>query len=186
METKTHLDDLVGPTDILTGYPDLTSANVLAMETKTHLDDLIGPTNIGVNYGSLTQANVNAMVLKSHLDDISNNPVNVNVNTNYSSSGTPPPLNIPIRRFASGVENFSGGLAYVHQGEVLMNLSRGTNVIPANKVSASKGAFGLSSASGGNDKTMNITVQLDSRNMMQALGVRMGKEVRIQGNYRNG
>src|SRR6266581_2081261 len=186
METKTHLDDLVGPTDILTGYPDLTSANVLAMETKTHLDDLIGPTNIGVNYGSLTQANVNAMVLKSHLDDISNNPVNVNVNTNYSSSGTPPPLNIPIRRFASGVENFSGGMAFVHQGEVLMNLSRGTNVIPANKVSTGKGAFGLSSARGGNDKTMNITVQLDSRNMMQALGVRMGKEVRIQGNYRNG
>jgi hypothetical protein len=34
--------------------------------------------------------------------------------------------------FARGVENFSGGLAYVHQGEVLANLPRGTDVIPKN------------------------------------------------------
>jgi hypothetical protein len=33
--------------------------------------------------------------------------------------------------FAGGVENFGGGLAYVHGGEVLMNLSKGTSVIPA-------------------------------------------------------
>ena len=36
--------------------------------------------------------------------------------------------------FAGGVENFQGGLAYVHQGELLVNLPKGTDVIPANKV----------------------------------------------------
>lgn len=35
----------------------------------------------------------------------------------------------PIKGFASGVTNFQGGLAYVHQGEVLTNLPRGTNVV---------------------------------------------------------
>lgn len=39
-----------------------------------------------------------------------------------------------IPGFSSGVENFSGGLAYVHQGEVLTNLAPGTSVIPASKV----------------------------------------------------
>lgn len=33
--------------------------------------------------------------------------------------------------FASGIANFAGGLAYVHRGELLMNLPPGTSVIPA-------------------------------------------------------
>jgi hypothetical protein len=36
----------------------------------------------------------------------------------------------PIPGFASGVENFEGGLAKVHGGEVLANLPRGTSVFP--------------------------------------------------------
>lgn len=36
--------------------------------------------------------------------------------------------------FAGGVENFEGGLAYVHQGEMLVNLPKGTDVIPNNRV----------------------------------------------------
>ena len=36
-----------------------------------------------------------------------------------------------IPGFAGGVQNFSGGLAKVHEGEVITNLPRGTNVIPA-------------------------------------------------------
>lgn len=44
-----------------------------------------------------------------------------------------------IPGFANGVENFGGGLAYVHQGEVLMNLSKGTSVIPAHAVGAMGG-----------------------------------------------
>lgn len=39
-----------------------------------------------------------------------------------------------IPGFATGVENFSGGLAYVHQGELLTNLPPGTNVIPKQEV----------------------------------------------------
>lgn len=45
-----------------------------------------------------------------------------------------------IPGFSSGVENFSGGLAYVHAGEVLTNLAPGTSVIPASKVGAMGGA----------------------------------------------
>lgn len=41
-----------------------------------------------------------------------------------------------IPGFSSGVTNFSGGLAYVHAGEMLTNLAPGTNVIPAHTVSA--------------------------------------------------
>lgn len=41
---------------------------------------------------------------------------------------------LPIPGFSSGVSNFSGGLAYVHQGEVLANLAPGTDVIPAHAV----------------------------------------------------
>jgi hypothetical protein len=39
-----------------------------------------------------------------------------------------------VPRFSTGVENFAGGLAYVHAGEVLMNLAPGTDVIHKKKV----------------------------------------------------
>ncbi|MDQ0923346.1 hypothetical protein QF038_001854 [Pseudarthrobacter sp. W1I19] len=52
--------------------------------------------------------------------------------------------------FAGGVENFQGGLAYVHQGEVLVNMARGTSVIPARQVQAAVGQ-------GGGGHTFNIT-----------------------------
>lgn len=47
--------------------------------------------------------------------------------------------NFKIPGFAKGVENFSGGLAYVHQGELLANLAPGTSVIPANVVNGMGG-----------------------------------------------
>jgi hypothetical protein len=40
-----------------------------------------------------------------------------------------PNMNYP--GFASGVENFKGGLAYVHKDEMLVNMPAGTDVIPA-------------------------------------------------------
>lgn len=63
-----------------------------------------------------------------------------------------------IPKFSRGVENFDGGLAYVHAGEVLMNLSQGTSVIPANKV----GGMG-----GGNVEGMlaQIVAKLDRPNL---------------------
>ena len=54
--------------------------------------------------------------------------------------------------FASGGSITKGGLAYVHQGEVLANLSAGTSVIPAHAVRAMggmAGGMGGASASGG-------------------------------------
>ena len=41
--------------------------------------------------------------------------------------------------FAAGVQNFSGGLARVHQDELLVNLAPGTDVIPAPSVSPMSG-----------------------------------------------
>lgn len=38
-----------------------------------------------------------------------------------------------IPGFDTGITNFGGGLAYVHGGEVLTNLPKGTNVIPKNQ-----------------------------------------------------
>jgi hypothetical protein len=55
-----------------------------------------------------------------------------------------------LPRFASGVENFQGGLAYVHQGEVLVNMAKGTSVIPAKQVDSAV-------AQGGGGPTFNIT-----------------------------
>lgn len=49
---------------------------------------------------------------------------------------------LPIPGFATGVSDFSGGLAYVHQGEVLANLAPGTDVIPAHAVNALGGGKG--------------------------------------------
>jgi hypothetical protein len=45
-------------------------------------------------------------------------------------------------RFDSGVTNFDGGLAYVHKDEMLVNLPRGTDVIPA----ANKGGGSVSTS----------------------------------------
>lgn len=55
-----------------------------------------------------------------------------------------------IPKFSAGVSGFGGGLAYVHQGEVLANLSAGTSVIPAHAVRAMGGMAGaMGGASGG-------------------------------------
>lgn len=41
-----------------------------------------------------------------------------------------------IPKFDTGVTNFAGGLAYVHAGEMLVNLPRGTDVVAKDKVAA--------------------------------------------------
>lgn len=47
--------------------------------------------------------------------------------------------NYGLSVFASGVTDFEGGLAYVHQGELLVNMPKGTDVIPKNKVDQMSG-----------------------------------------------
>jgi len=45
--------------------------------------------------------------------------------------------NIPVPSFASGVQNFQGGMAKVHEGEMLVNLPRGTDVVPKHQMQMS-------------------------------------------------
>lgn len=60
--------------------------------------------------------------------------------------------------FASGVTNFAGGLAYVHQNELLVNMPRGTSVLPA------------SHTGGGQHVTVQASpVYLDGRQLMNGL-----------------
>lgn len=44
-----------------------------------------------------------------------------------------------IPKFRNGVENFAGGLAFVHKGEALVNMSPGTSVIKASEVGSRVG-----------------------------------------------
>jgi len=44
-----------------------------------------------------------------------------------------------IPKFRSGVENFAGGLAFVHKGEALVNMAPGTSVIKASDVNGMTG-----------------------------------------------
>jgi hypothetical protein len=52
--------------------------------------------------------------------------------THHGTSGKNGTVYIPytVPAFASGVENFEGGLAVVHRNELLVNLSKGTSVYP--------------------------------------------------------
>jgi len=52
--------------------------------------------------------------------------------------------------FAGGVENFAGGLAYVHKDEMLVNMAKGTSVIPRG-------------AAGGSSIVINVTAGLGDR-----------------------
>lgn len=67
-----------------------------------------------------------------------------------------------IPEFRAGVTDFRGGLAFVHQGEVLANLAPGTDVIPASQVNAGITPLLPQVASGGTQRIqvdLNITGQ---------------------------
>lgn len=67
--------------------------------------------------------------------------------------------------FASGVTNFSGGLAYVHGGEVLSNLAPGTNVTPASRVSLGGGPvfnISISTMAGSRSEIMRMVDLLEA------------------------
>jgi hypothetical protein len=78
------------------------------------------------------------------------------INAALAATGTTAAIGVgggAIPKFSQGVENFAGGLAYVHAGELLMNLSSGTSVIPAGVVSEI--------ANNQNSTTINITGRED-------------------------
>lgn len=75
-----------------------------------------------------------------------------------------------IPGFAGGIESFGGGLAYVHQGEVLANLAPGTTVIPKSKVEQ---AF----AGGGAGVTQHNTFVVQNNADMVAYSKTLGWQV---------
>lgn len=78
--------------------------------------------------------------------------------------------NIPqIPYLASGIENFAGGLAYVHRDELLVNMPAGTSVIPASK----SGANG-----GGQPIIVRAVLEIDGRLMSLALLPHMSNAIR--------
>ncbi len=71
-------------------------------------------------------------------------------------------LHIPgLPKFASGVENFGGGMAYVHAGEVITYLPPGSSVTPASKVSSMMSSQGK--------QPVQIIVNLAGRRVGQVL-----------------
>lgn len=81
--------------------------------------------------------------------------------------------NLHIPGFATGIQNFAGGMAYVHQGEVLMNLPQGASVVPANQVSQIGGKGGVTLQVQGN---LNVGSDYDVDQMMN----RIGRNVELQ------
>ena len=77
--------------------------------------------------------------------------------------------NIPqIPHFQSGIENFQGGLAYVHKDELLVNMPAGTSVVPASR----------SGAGGGAPITLQVEVYLDKQRMAHTLMPGIVNEIR--------
>ena len=74
-----------------------------------------------------------------------------------------------IPGFQGGVTNFRGGLARVHEGEVITNLPRGSNVIPAHRV-------------GGNSYTFNFPNYIGDKEELRQLINQARLDFERQGN----
>lgn len=94
----------------------------------------------------------------------------------------------PIGRIpylASGIENFGGGLAYVHAGEVLTYLPKGASVIPANRVTLVQApqTAGPNAGTGGNTIHMgpiNIYAQHLDPAEVNNIARQLGDKLRAQ------
>ena len=80
--------------------------------------------------------------------------------------------NLHIPRFEKGIENFAGGLAYVHQGEVLANLAPGTTVIPKDEVNGRMAGVNITI-------NANVSKEVD----IQQLGQRLAWEMKLAGGF---
>ena len=102
-----------------------------------------------------------------------------------------------VGSFASGVENFGGGLAYVHANEMLVNLPKGASVWNREKTSAvmstAKSTFQYPTAgagAGGMQPVIHVHVHpvlqspeiyLDNRKVTDAVAARMADKTRMAG-----
>jgi len=92
--------------------------------------------------------------LRSAMNNIIVNPINNmidNLPGEIAGVKVPKPGKIPS--FSKGVENFGGGMAYVHAGELLTNLPRGTNVHTKAETQ---------SMLGGNQRPVSIEINIGS------------------------
>ncbi len=149
-ELKSRLDDIADPVIIRIQTPDEEKADLKIRTLKSRLDDLSGPFIPQIGLRPVDAAMLKVQILKSQLDDLANIPPPSNPTTGNRGTVRPP-------GFASGVTNFAGGLAYVHQNELLVNLPRGTDVVPAGN------AGGMSSGGGAQPIFLQIDGQTFAR-----------------------
>lgn len=86
-----------------------------------------------------------------------------------------------IPKFATGVENFGGGLAYVHEGEMLMNLSKGTTVVPKKDVQSKMGSTTHNNISVNVNVGMYAGMPVEKRRIAEELWRELVRSARAQG-----
>ncbi len=84
-----------------------------------------------------------------------------------------------IPGFASGVRNFSGGLAYVHSNELLY-LPKGTDVYNSSETNAMMSGRAMPVSSASNGGTQEIYVMLDSNTLAHVTADRQARLVRLK------
>ncbi len=75
-----------------------------------------------------------------------------------------------IPKFDTGVTNFQGGLAYVHAGEMLVNLPPGTDVVPKGQVGGAGNTINIGVIQDRSDADY-ILRRLDRNNFNRSIGV---------------
>jgi hypothetical protein len=91
-----------------------------------------------------------------------------------------------VASFASGIENFGGGFAYVHAGEILTYLPKGSNVYsPSQSANILNGA-GLASTGSGIQQPIHVHNYniIDGQMMTNNVGPRIIKSARTKGPLR--
>jgi hypothetical protein len=90
-----------------------------------------------------------------------------------------------VKSFASGIENFGGGFAYVHAGEILTYLPKGSNVYnPSQSANILNGAGLASTGSGLQQQTVHIHNYIDGKQITNNVGPRIIKSARTNGPLR--
>lgn len=80
-------------------------------------------------------------------------------------------FNMPkIPKFDTGVQNFQGGLAYVHQGEMLVNMPPGTDVVPKSQVGGMGNTINIGVVQDRSDADY-ILRRIDRNNFNRSIGV---------------
>jgi tape measure domain-containing protein len=126
VETKGKMDGMRTAIDVIGVAIDAFIKNInMAIDTLSTLIDWLSTAIGWMNQFDAGMTNVAADIINF----LSGGRANAkHVNTSGSVSGGGIGGGGAVRSFASGIENFGGGLAYVHANELLLNLPKGTSV----------------------------------------------------------